>query len=452
MMRSFKKFVYRNFPWIISGYHYALAFLGALAFRFKSRKLYVIGVTGTKGKTTTCNLIADLLTAGGFKTGLATTVNFRIGEKEWSNATRQTMLGRFKLQRLIATMVDEGCRYAVIETSSEGILQHRHRFIHYRAAVFTNLLPEHLERHGGFENYRAAKVKLFEQVARRPDGVGIYNLGHEQAKYFLKPKMVRTYGYLMESQEPEVNSPASAEASAGKQKLEETTEMNRVKILELTSQRSVFEIDGHRLEMALLGEFNVQNASIAVSVARSQEISWEDIERGLRSARPIPGRLEVVNRSQPFSVVIDYAYDPNGLKAALEALKVFNPKRTIVMTGIAAVGRDRWQWEKMGELADQYADIVIITTDDPADMPPEATIDAVSSGALKNPARILGENIFKIVDRREAIQKALSLASVGDVVLLAGKGGETAMKVSGGKKIPWDERKIAEEILDSIRG
>ena len=158
-----------------------------------------------------------------------------------------------------------------------------------------------------------------------------------------------------------------------------------------------------------------------------------------------------MTQGQPFSVVIDYAYDPNGLKAALEALKVFGARRTIVLTGIAAVGRDRWQWEKMGELADQYADIVIVTTDDPADCDPQAVVDEVASGALKNPARVLGKNIFKIVDRREAIRKALSLACEGDVVLLAGKGGETAMKVAGGKKIPWDERRIAEDILDSIR-
>ena len=436
-MRSLKKFVYKNFPWVISGYHFTLAFLGALWYGFPSRKVYVIGVTGTKGKTTTCNLIADLLTAAGYKTGLATTVNFRIGDKEWSNETRQTMLGRFQLQKLIARMANAGCRYVVIETSSEGILQHRQRFINYRAAVFTNLFPEHLERHGSFENYRAAKVKLFEQVARRPDGVGIYNVGHEQARYFLRPKLVQRYGYLLEG---ESEDPKEFELA----------EMNRVKILELTSQKSVFEIDGHRLEMSLLGDFNVRNAAIAVSVARSQGISWENIEEGLKKARPVPGRLEVVDRGQPFSVVIDYAYDPNGLKAAIAALKVFNPKRTIVLTGIAAVGRDRWQWEKMGELADTMADIVIITTDDPADRSPEETIDAVAVGALKNPARVLGENIFKIIDRREAIRKALSLAKEGGVVLLAGKGGETAMKIAGGRKIPWDERKIVEEELDKL--
>ena len=192
-MKNLLKKIIPNF--IFSLYHWKMAFLGALFYGFPSRKLIVIGVTGTKGKTTTCNLIAQILQGAELKTGMATTVNFRIGEKEWINEYKQTMLGRFKLQKLLRRMVNEGCKYAVIETSSEGILQHRHRFIDYSIAVFTNLSPEHIERHGSFENYREAKLELFKKVARKKNGIGIYNLDDENAEYFLQAPIKNKIGY-----------------------------------------------------------------------------------------------------------------------------------------------------------------------------------------------------------------------------------------------------------------
>src|SRR3989344_4918359 len=176
-------------------YHFSLAFLGALAYGFPSKKLIVIGVTGTKGKTTTSNLIHHILTFSGKKTGLATTVNFKIGEKERMNETKQTMLGRLELQKLLREMVRDGCEYAIVETSSEGIMQFRHRFIDFDAAVFTNITPEHIERHGGFHLYRAAKVELFNRVAQKPNGIGIYNLDDENVDYFLKPAIKTKIGY-----------------------------------------------------------------------------------------------------------------------------------------------------------------------------------------------------------------------------------------------------------------
>jgi len=197
-MKKILKKIIPNF--LLSRYHWKLAFLGALIYGFPSRKLKVIGVTGTKGKTTTCNLIAQILQGAGYKTGMATTVNFRIGEKEWINEYKQTMLGRFRLQKLLRQMVREGCQYAVIETSSEGILQHRHRFIDYSVAVFTNLSPEHIERHGSFENYREAKLGLFKKVARKKDGIGVYNLDDENVEHFLKPNIKNKFGYGLKTQ------------------------------------------------------------------------------------------------------------------------------------------------------------------------------------------------------------------------------------------------------------
>jgi len=180
-------------------YHFSLAYLAAFFYGFPSEKMTVIGVIGTKGKTTTCNLIAQIFNSAEFKTGMATTVNFRIGNKEWKNETKQTMLGRFQLQKLLYQMQKEECKYAVVETSSEGILQYRHKFIDYDAAVFTNLSPEHIERHGNFENYRAAKIKLFEKVAHKKTGIGIYNLDDENVEFFLEPKLWQKYGYTTKS-------------------------------------------------------------------------------------------------------------------------------------------------------------------------------------------------------------------------------------------------------------
>lgn len=148
-------------------YHKLLAILAAYAYNFPSRKMVVIGVTGTNGKTTVCNMIAKILEEAGYKVGLTTTANFKIGEKEWINATKQTMQGRFKLQKLLHRMAEAGCKYAIIETSSEGIAQSRHWGISYDVAVFTNLTPEHIESHGSFEKYKEAKGKLFKSLKQK---------------------------------------------------------------------------------------------------------------------------------------------------------------------------------------------------------------------------------------------------------------------------------------------
>ena len=185
------------FEFLQPAYHYLLAFAGALLYRFPSRCMTVIGVTGTKGKTTACNMIAHVLQESGHKTGMTTTVNFRIGEKVWRNEAKQTMLGRFQLQKMLRRMADAGCEYAVVETSSEGIMQFRHTFVDYDVSVFLNLSPEHLDRHKGFENYRAAKMKLFGKLSRKKRGIGVYNLDDENVAHFLNIPQEVQYGYTL---------------------------------------------------------------------------------------------------------------------------------------------------------------------------------------------------------------------------------------------------------------
>jgi len=416
-------------------YHYLLAFLGAAVYGFPSRRMVVIGVTGTKGKTTTCNLIAHILNAADHKTGLATTVNFRIGEEEWVNDTKQTMLGRFALQKLLKRMAAAGCEYAVVETSSEGVLQFRHRFINYHVAVFTNLSPEHIERHGSFEKYRAAKVKLFAQVARKKDGVGVYNLDDPNIDYFLRPPVAAQYGYALRT------SPAQAKENA--------LRVLQIKNIRLSAAETEFELGGDRYLMPLLGEFNVLNAAAAICVALSRLIPPEKIKAALETARPAPGRLEFIDKGQDFRVIVDYAHEPASLTALYETVKtIFKPRRVIGLLGSQGGGRDKAKRAEMGRLAANFCDTLILTNEDPYDEPPEKIVEDIerAARAVKN-----GAEILKIIDRREAIRQALKLAAPGDAVVISGKGGEVWMCVAAGKMIPWNDRRIVEEALEESK-
>ncbi len=462
---------------VLIWYHFCLAFFGALIYGFPSRKLIVIGVTGTKGKTTTCNLIAQILQGAGFKTGMATTVNFRIGEREWLNEYKQTMLGRFKLQKLLRQMVREGCRYAVIETSSEGILQHRHRGIDYSVAVFTNLSPEHIERHGSFEKYREAKMKLFEVVARKKDGVGVYNLDDDNVGFFLEVPIAKRLGYFLNPPPARLASQPACQAERGGQgesvagrhpslieplaqranqaftkegdssllQREGRRDFEKFQISnkKLNANKTEFDFYGERFEMPLIGEFNVYNACAAICVGLSQGINLAKIGEILRNAKPAPGRLEIINEGQPFTVVVDYAHEPASLEAVYKAIKIFNPRKIIALLGAQGGGRDKQKRPLLGQLADKYTDYIIITNEDPYDEPPRQIIEDVAAGVKNREA-------FKIIDRREAIKKALNLAEDGDAVVLTGKGGEVWMCVESGKRILWQESEIVREELKKI--
>jgi UDP-N-acetylmuramoyl-L-alanyl-D-glutamate--2,6-diaminopimelate ligase len=413
-------------------YHWLLSFAGALIYSFPSRGIFVIGVTGTKGKTTTCNFIAQMLEASGFKVGMATTVNFKIGDKEWKNETKQTMLGRFQLQKLIREMRRANCSYAIIETSSEGILQHRHRFIDYDMAVFTNITPEHIERHGGFENYRKAKVKLFEKVAKKKNGIGIYNLDDENAKYFLNPKIENKYGFT----------------SGSKNKLEDGDfeAVLRAEKIKLEKDGSEFEINGMKFKIPLVGEFNLYNFLAALSTVLSQGANPAKMKEFSGKLKLPPGRMEMIKAKKGFDVIIDYAHEPASLESVYKTIRsALKPKRLVCLLGGQGGGRDKWKRKEMGALAGEYCDEIVLTNEDSYDENPENIINDIETGCLKT--KKAKTEVFKIIDRKEAIKKALSLAKKGDVVILTGKGGEVWMCVENGKKIPWDEKEVVEKIL-----
>lgn len=428
-------------------YHYSLAFLGALFYGFPSQKMIVIGVTGTKGKTTTCNLIHHILNSSGHKTGLSTTINFKIGDKEWKNDLKQTMPGRFYLQKLLSLMLKAGCRYAVIETSSEGIAQYRHRFIDYDMAIFLNISPEHLERHKGFENYRDAKLKLFEKVGQKKNGAAIYNFDDENVIHFIKPKTAKKYGYTIVGKR---------QPSVADYRLDYELRITNCKF---KSNGTEFKANGYNFKTSLIGEFNVYNAAAAICVALSQNIPMEQIQKSLLSFQPVAGRMEVIDAGQDFSVIIDYAHEPKSLESVYKAvidsgLKANPPaggSKLICLLGSAGGGRDKWKRPEMGKIAAQYCDEIILTNEDPYDENPGQILLDIKFGIVKSRADILkyisANKLYLIIDRREAIKKAIFLAKKGDAVILTGKGGEVWMCVENNKKIPWDEKEIVIEIL-----
>ncbi|OGM95077.1 hypothetical protein A2524_03245 [Candidatus Wolfebacteria bacterium RIFOXYD12_FULL_48_21] len=426
------------FEFFRPAYHFLLAFAGALLYWFPSRSMTVIGVTGTKGKTTACNMIAHVLQEAGHKTGMTTTVNFRIGEKVWRNEAKQTMLGRFQLQKMLRRMADAGCEYAVVETSSEGIMQFRHTFVDYDVAVFLNLSPEHLDRHKGFENYRAAKMKLFGKLARKKRSVGVYNFDDENVAHFLGIPQEVQYGYTFSHDVTHA--------------YERSRRMVELKNVHLHASGSEFDVKNEHFTLPLLGEFNVQNAGAAICVALSQNISLEQVRKSLENFTGVPGRMELVPNNKGFAIVVDYAHEQKSLEAIYKAATETGIKQTggklICVFGATGGGRDTWKRPVMGQIAAQYCDEVILTNDDPYDEDQKGIIADIRKGIDHAP--LVKGNIHEIIDRREAIRKAIALAQPGDAVVLTGKGGETVMVVENEKRIPWDERKIVEEELRKL--
>lgn len=430
---------------LLTAYHWAMALTAAAWYRWPSKKLIVVGVTGTNGKTTTANLIASVLEASGAKVGLTTTANFRIAGEETVNGLKMTMPGRFFLQRMLRRMVESGCRYAVIETSSQGIEQHRHLGVEYDVVVFTNLTPEHIEAHGGFENYKQAKLKLFRHLSRsgrkhlagRGDVMKtiVVNLESDYAQEFLNHRADKKYGYLIEGAE---------HVSEVDTKQPPTT----VKALDfsVSSTGSTFDVHGTHFDLQLPGRYNALNALAAIAVGISQDIGLETMARALSGVSVVPGRFERIDEGQGFKVVIDYAPEPESMRQLYGVIKTMPRSRLIHVLGSAGGGRDKARRPILGDLAGRHADVVIVTNEDPYDEDPQAIIDAVAAGALAAGKRE-GQDLFRVLDRRTAIAKAIEMARPDDLVLLTGKGAEQAIMGPNGTSLPWDERQVTRDLL-----
>ncbi|PIR97307.1 MAG: UDP-N-acetylmuramoyl-L-alanyl-D-glutamate--2,6-diaminopimelate ligase [Candidatus Doudnabacteria bacterium CG10_big_fil_rev_8_21_14_0_10_41_10] len=420
---------------MLSGYYFTLAFLGAMFYGFPSKETIVIGVSGTNGKSTVVNLIERILSEAGHKTGLISTYNIKIAGKEEYNKTKLTMPGRFFLQKKIREATKAGCKFVVVETSSEGILQSRHRFIHFDIAVFTNLTPEHIERHGSFENYKNAKLKLFQYLEK---------LSYKYIDGKKIKKLIVANGDDKHSDEF-VNFNVDKKLRFSLAKNAEMVASN----IQTNSEGSNFLVSEIQFKIALLGQKNISNCLAAISVANSLGVSLEVCSKSLSKVKGIPGRMEWIDEGQNFRVMIDYAPEPYSMKFLYETVKIFEKNKIIHVFGSAGGGRDKSRRPVLGKLVGESADIAIVTNEDPYDESPQEIIDQVAKG-VEQVGKKEGENLFKILDRKEAIKKALSLAKEKDLVLITGKGSEQYMVVGNGKKIPWDDRVVVREEIKKI--
>jgi UDP-N-acetylmuramoyl-L-alanyl-D-glutamate--2,6-diaminopimelate ligase len=424
-----------NLPGVRTTYHFFWAWVGASVRHHPSRKIFVIGVTGTKGKTTTLELVNAVLETAGKRTALLSSLRVKIGDESHKNQIGNSMPGHGYIQDFLKKAVHAGCGYALVEVTSQGVDLHRHRFIDWNIAAWTNIAPEHIEAHGSFEKYRKAKLDFLKYVIKKG------------GKVFLN-RDDKNFDFFAEG---------IAEAAEGRRNAQGKTfsysrndDWLRNYLPKIGPMRSASDGPSPRF---ILSNFNEENIAVAVAIARELGVGDQTIEEALLGFHGVPGRMEFVTQG-PFIAIVDYAHTPDSLEAAYRAAKPqpngnYSDPRLICVLGATGGGRDRWKRPEMGKIAANHCDEIVLTNEDPYDENPADIIKEIRSGILGGDPDLA--NVHEVLDRREAIEKAVSLARPGDVVIGTGKGSEDWVHVAHGKKIPWNERRVFEEMLSKKR-
>ncbi len=424
-------------------YHFTLAVIGTLIYRFPSKKIHIIAITGTKGKSSTAEFMNAILEeaekegGGIYKSALLSTIRFKIGDKTHPNMYKMTMPGRFFVQKFLRSAVDAKCKYAIIEMTSEGAKNYRHLGVNIDTLLFTNLSPEHIESHGGFENYKSCKLRLAKAVETSNKKIRtiVVNGGDKYAKEFLDFNVDR--------------------------KLEYTEDESR------------------NIKLSVDGDFNKLNALAAKTFALSIGISEEVIDKAFLNLKVIPGRVQHItleNESkdkQKFEVIVDYAHTEDSLE---KLYKTYQNNYIIGVLGSCGGGRDVSKRLKLGSVAYLYCNEVIVTDEDPYDDNPSEIMNDVMSGVLENVNNLKNENTkrelgekYKIIkDRREAINYAISQANKyintlpldmikaanimpqKPIVIISGKGTDPYIMRANGKKEKWSDANVAKEELMKV--
>ncbi len=422
-----KKILKSLFPeFLILQWHRSKAFFAQLYYGNPSKDLLVIGITGTKGKSTTANFLWAMLQGGGVKTGLIGTANIRIGDEERMNEYHMTMPSPMIIQKLFSQMKQKGCKAVVMEVTSEGIKQFRHLGIHFSAGVFTNLSPEHLSSHNNsFEEYAKTKRIFFETLPT--SAFMVINKDDARADFF-------------------------ASAFTGKKifcSWTQSGDMNAV-LDEVTTEKTSFSLapDEH-YHIWIGGSKNAENALLGVAVAKQLGLSSVQIQKGLDLLHVIPGRMEKIDEGQDFTVFVDYAHEEKSMQFIMDTGNAAKGSgKLIVLLGAEGGGRDPRKRAIMGKIVGDQADVVIVSNVDPYEDDPTPICEEIAEVAEKF-GKKRGENLFVIEDRREGIAKALSIASHGDIVFITGKGSEQTITI-GGVSTPWDDRTVVAEELQKL--
>lgn len=433
-----KKIIPANLFFKVAPYlHLVESILLQTAHGFPARDMKIIGVTGTDGKTSTSFLIHRMLHEAGFKTGLMTTVGYGVGDNIKPQVEHMTTVPVGQLLQRIKAMKSEGVEWLVLETTSHALAQYRTWGIPYSVAVMTNLSHEHLDYHKTFENYRAAKRRLFEQCNGNKKGlrIGIVNADDANAEAFTSA----------------IKNPISYGVKSGNL---------RAKSIKLTTSGSRYVAaigdEEYRIECHLPGSFNVFNSLATVGVGRAVGLTKQQIEKGVAALSGVEGRMTRIDEGQEFDVIIDYAHTPDSFKKILEEIKPVVKGRMIVVFGSAG-RRDEAKRAVQGKIAGELADIVVATEEDDRDIDGIEILQQIASGA-KEAGKTEGENLFLIHKREEAIETAFKMAKAGDMVVLLGKGHEKSILGNGPdaaklRHLPQDDkdpRRVVERSYNEI--
>ena len=426
----------------------ALAHLAAAWHDYPSRKLRLIGVTGTDGKTTTCALIASILEAAGHKVGTITTVAATIGKEQIDTGLHTTTPDAPAIQHYLAQMVDAGTQYAVIEATSEGLAQHRLDAVDFDIAAITNITHEHLYFHQTWENYRDAKAMLFRSLAtsfrkQRTAKVAILNADDNERGVF-------NFLSEIEADEQIIYSAANDQRRTTNDVLQLATRNSQfifAKNIEHSTRGLVFTVVTPHGELpitsSLIGRYNVSNILAAIGVGMARRVPFDAMRDGVAKVRGVAGRMQMM-QDEPFGVIIDFAHTPNALRVALETAREMTRGRVIVVFGCAGL-RDVAKRAMMGEIAGKLADKIVVTAEDPR-TESLAAINAQIAEGLHRAGRRMGEDYFIVNDRAEAIAFAIKKANTGDLVIITGKGHERSM-CFGTTEYPWSDQQATLEAL-----
>lgn len=410
-------------------YHWLLALTGNLIYGFPGRKMIVIGITGTNGKSTTADLTNEILKANGVKTGMLSTVAIEIAGKRTDNTTNRTSLGRWQTPRYLREMVKSGCTHAVIEVASEGLVMYRVWGIPFDVVVFTNLSPEHLNTHKTMENYRNAKGLLFAGLAKtKKKGVPktiIANADDAEFKYF--------QGFS-----------ADKKISFGIAKGEVWA--NNISLGAKTEYELIDEENKYKVTSTLPAKFNIYNELAAYCVGKALGLNAEKSIRAIEGVKQIAGRMQEIPNKLGIKIFIDYAVTPDAFELLFTELRRISQGRIIAVFG-ATGDRDKTKRPELGKVAGKMTNYTILTDEESYSENPSIIVDAIAEGL----ETVRKGNYEIILNRRDAIKRALEVAETTDTVVITGMGHQKYRNMGGDKKVEWDEAKVITEILNEIK-